>query len=130
VRNHQVNQIPPSVWRKMERVEKQGLVKVTWEEGVLCNTGYMQFVENPLRRGVKRVKVVNEEEVSTTIELTQVMEAIGKIHYEKEHVKKEEQFVKSVKYLTHRSNYLCFPGSVLYVFTKYTKRTISISFGC
>ena len=56
--------------------------------GVLCNTCYMQFVENSLRE-VKRVKVVNEEEVSTTIELTKAIEAIGKILYEREHVEKE-----------------------------------------
>ena len=48
---------------------KKGLVKQTWEEGViLYNTCYMQFIENPLRRGVKRVKIINEEEVSTKIE--------------------------------------------------------------
>ena len=47
----------------MEEVEKQGLIKITWEEGVgLCSTSYMNFVENPLRRGPKRVKVTNEEE--------------------------------------------------------------------
>jgi len=61
--NHHVNQIPLSEWRKMEEVEKQGLIKITWEEGVgLCSTSYMNFVENPLRRGPKRVKVTNEEE--------------------------------------------------------------------
>jgi len=39
----------------------KGLAKQMWEEGViLCNTCYMQVVENPLKRGVKRVKVVNE----------------------------------------------------------------------
>ena len=53
--NHHVNQIPLSEWRKMEEVEKQGLIKITWEEGVgLCSTSYMNFVENPLRRGPKR----------------------------------------------------------------------------
>ena len=47
----------------------KGLVKQMWEEGViLCNTCYMQFVENPLRRGVKRVKVLTEEEVGMKIE--------------------------------------------------------------
>jgi len=49
----------------------------------------MQLVENPLRRGIKRVKTVNEEEVYTKIELTKAIEAIGKILYEREHVKEE-----------------------------------------
>jgi hypothetical protein len=49
-----------------------------WEEGVTTrNTCYMQFVENPLRRGVKRVTVANEEEVGMKIELTKAIEAIG-----------------------------------------------------
>ena len=47
-------------WRE---AESKGLVKVMWEEGVvLCNTCYMNFVENPLIRGSKQVKVTNEEE--------------------------------------------------------------------
>ena len=75
---------------KWRDAEDKGLVKQTWEEGViLYNTCYMQFIENPLRRGVKRVKIINEEEVSMKIELTQAIEAIGKILYEREHVKKE-----------------------------------------
>ena len=65
-------------------------VKVTWVEGVvLCNTCYMYLVENPLRIGIKRVKVRDEKEASIRIELTKAIEAIGKILYEREHVEKE-----------------------------------------
>jgi len=47
----------------------KGLVKHMWEGGViLCNTCYMQFVEDLLRRGAKRVKVLTEEEVGMKIE--------------------------------------------------------------
>ena len=59
---------------KWRDAEDKGLVKQTWEEGIiLCNTCYMQFIENPLRRGVKRVKVTDEKEVSTKIELTKTI---------------------------------------------------------
>ena len=91
--NHHVNQIPLSEWRKMEEVEKQGLIKITWEEGVgLCSTSYMNFVENPLRRGPKRVKVTNEEEEtipSSKLELADAIRVMAKILYEKECVKNE-----------------------------------------
>jgi hypothetical protein len=75
---------------KWREAESQGLVKVTWVEGVvLCNACYMYLVENPLRRGIKRVKVRDEKEASIRIELTKAIEAIGKILYEREHVEKE-----------------------------------------
>jgi len=91
--NHHVNQIPLSEWRKMEEVEKQGLIKITWEEGVgLCSTSYMNFVENPLRRGPKRVKVTNEEEETiptSKLELADAIRVMAKILYERECVKNE-----------------------------------------
>jgi len=81
---YRINEIP---FTKRREAESQGLVKVTWVEGVvLCNTCYMYLVENPLRRGIKRVKVRDEKEASIRIELTKAIEAIGKILYEREHV--------------------------------------------
>ena len=53
---------------KWREAKSQGLVKTTWVEGiVLCNTCCMNLIENPLGRGVKRVKVMNAEEVSTKL---------------------------------------------------------------
>jgi len=79
----------------------------------------MQFVENPLRRGVKRVKVINEEDVSTKIELTQAIEAIGKILYEREHMKKEGPiYAFEVCYMVIRCIYEIIPS------------TRSVSFDC
>jgi len=49
----------------------------------------MYLVENPLRIGIKWVKVRDEKEASIRIELTKAIEAIGKILYEREHVEKE-----------------------------------------
>ena len=86
---YRINEIP---FTKRREAESQGLVKVTWVEGVvLCNTCYMYLVENPLRIGIKRVKVRDEKEasISIRIELTKAIEAIGKILYEREHIEKE-----------------------------------------
>ena len=61
MQNYGDEPIPFSKWRE---ADSQGLVKVTWNEGiVLCNTCYMNLIENPLRRGVKRVKVTEAKEV-------------------------------------------------------------------
>ena len=57
----------------------------------------MYLVENPLRIGIKRVKVRDEKEASIRIELTKAIEAIGKILYEREHVEKEGQFMNMMK---------------------------------
>jgi hypothetical protein len=73
----------------MEEVEKQGLIKITWEEG---STSYMNFVENPLRRGPERVKVTNEEKEtipSSKLELADAIRVMAKILYERECVKNE-----------------------------------------
>jgi hypothetical protein len=64
------------------------LVKVTWTEGVvLCNICYMNFVENPLKRGSRRVKTTDEEEeeVSEKIDFTRAIKMIAKIFYEREY---------------------------------------------
>src|SRR5690349_1518300 len=46
---------------KWKMAKNKNLVKVTWTEGVvLCNICYMHFVENPLRKGHKRVKAMDE----------------------------------------------------------------------
>ena len=84
--------------KKWREAKSQNLVKVTWVEGVvLCNTCYMRFVENPLKRGTKQVKVTTEEETEATIEeevsskidLTKAIKFMAKILYDREHVKKE-----------------------------------------
>ena len=52
----------------------------------------MHFVENPLRRGFKQMRVI-EEEVSisnSTLELSEAIKRMSKILYEREHVKKEK----------------------------------------
>ena len=42
---------------KWKEVENNDLAKVTQSEGILlCNVCYMRFVENPLKKGRKRVK--------------------------------------------------------------------------
>ena len=62
---YRINEIPFTKGDKWREAESQGLVKVTWVEGVvLCNSCYMYLVENPLRRGIKRVKVRDEKEAS------------------------------------------------------------------
>ena len=69
-----------------------------WTEGVvLCNICYMNFVENPLKRGSRRVKTTDEEgevkeeeeeeEVSEKIDFTRAIKMIAKIFYEKEYNK-------------------------------------------
>ena len=60
---------------KWKEAENNNLVKVTWTEGVvLCNICYMNFVENPLKRGSRRVKTIDaeeeEEEVNEKIDST------------------------------------------------------------
>src|SRR5687767_8276999 len=51
----------------------------------------MRFVDNPLRRGSKRVRVTVEEVSmpSTKLELAEAIKVMAKILYEREHVKKE-----------------------------------------
>ena len=86
---------------KWNAAESKGLVKVTWTKGdILCNKSYMQFIENPLRKGHKGIKaVVDEESVEevsvveegcTKIELAKAIKSIAKIFYEREHVKNED----------------------------------------
>ncbi|RIB20562.1 hypothetical protein C2G38_2178951 [Gigaspora rosea] len=104
---------------KWSQAERNGLTKVTWEEGIiLCNLCYMSLVENPLqklKKNTKRVKVSVEEaedvvgneveareevlyhvetlmkdvEDVDTIYLIEVVETMARTFYEKEHVKKE-----------------------------------------
>ncbi|CAG8642830.1 6460_t:CDS:1, partial [Ambispora gerdemannii] len=91
-------------WREAERND---LIKETWMEGdIFCNICYMNFVENPLKRGLKKVKIMDkesvdeeideeaigeviEEEVSMKIDFTGVIKVMAKILYEREHLKKE-----------------------------------------
>jgi len=49
----------------------------------------MNLIENPLRRGSKRVKVTDAKEVSTKIELTNAIEAMSRHLYERECKEKE-----------------------------------------
>ena len=94
---------------KWKEAENNNLVKVIWTEGViLCNICYMRLVKNLLRRGPKRLKVMDkegmneevideeatdekttDEEVSTKVELTKAIKMIAKIFYDREHLKKE-----------------------------------------
>jgi hypothetical protein len=74
---------------KWREVEKQGNMG---GRHCLCNTCYMNFVENPLRRGPKRVKVTNEEEEtipSSKLELADAIRVMAKFLYERECVKNE-----------------------------------------
>ncbi|RIB10731.1 hypothetical protein C2G38_2263686 [Gigaspora rosea] len=61
-------------WREAER---NGLVKVTWKDGImLCHKCYMDLVENPLQRikkGTKRVRV-SVEEIGNEIETREAEE--------------------------------------------------------
>ena len=77
-------------------MENNNLVKVTWTEGVvLCNICYMNFVENPLKRGLRRVKTTDEEGeeeeviVSEKIDFTRAIKMMAKIFYERECSNKE-----------------------------------------
>ena len=73
---------------KCKEADNNNLVKVTWTEGVvLCNICYMNFVENPLKRGSRRVKTTDEEEeeVSEKIDFTRAIKMIAKIFYEREY---------------------------------------------
>ena len=48
---------------KCKEADNNNLVKVTWTEGVvLCNICYMNFVENPLKRGSRRVKTTVDDD--------------------------------------------------------------------
>jgi len=76
---------------KWKKAEKNNLVKISWREGILlCNICYMSFVENLLKKGSKRVKTMNEEEVSTKIDFAGAIESMAKILYNKEQSKKQE----------------------------------------
>jgi len=80
---------------KWREAENNDLVKITWEEGIiLCNVCYMSFVENPLKKGHKRVKTMNEnvtheEKVSMNFDLTKAIKVMANIFYEREHLRKE-----------------------------------------
>src|SRR6266487_4521299 len=75
---------------KWKEAENNNLAKVTWTEGVvLCNICYMNFVENPLKRGSRQVKTTDEEEVSEKIDFTRAIKMIAKIFYEREYNNKE-----------------------------------------
>ncbi|CAG8681301.1 17123_t:CDS:2 [Gigaspora margarita] len=105
---------------KWNEVEAYNLVRENWVKGiVLCSSCYMKFVENPLRRGVKRLKVTVEDDVEvivresveaammnevetlnrsvetlneeevSMIDLIEAITAMGRFFYEREYVKKE-----------------------------------------
>ena len=64
---------------KWKEAENNNLAKVTWTEGVvLCNICYMNFVENPLKRGSRQVKTTDEEEeeVSEKINFTRAIKVL------------------------------------------------------
>ncbi|CAG8715940.1 39346_t:CDS:2, partial [Gigaspora margarita] len=71
---------------KWEEAEKNNLIKETWVKGgKLCHNCYMNFVENPLRRGSKRAM----NKGVSVIDLVRAIETMARIFYEREHVKKE-----------------------------------------
>jgi len=83
---------------KWKEAENNDLVKVIWREGVLlCNICYMRFVENPLKKGSKRVKITDEEAMDENIvdtegmkvDLVGAIKAMAKSLYEREHIKEE-----------------------------------------
>ena len=83
---------------KWKEAENNDLVKVTWREGVLlCNICYMRFVENLLKKGPKRVKIMKEETIdentidteSIKVDLVRAIKVMAKILYEREHIKEE-----------------------------------------
>ena len=83
----QFHTVQGNKWRE---AVNRGLVKATWDEGiVLCNGCYMKWIENPLSGRVKRVKVTDGRQVSTKIDLTKAIEALGRILYKREHTEKE-----------------------------------------
>ncbi len=68
-------------------------MKVIWTEDIiLYNSCYMCFVENLLRRDIKRMKVIKEEIsiFNLMLELSEAIKRMSKILYEREHVKKEK----------------------------------------
>ena len=64
---------------KWKEAENNDLVKV--EGIVLCNVCYMNFVENPLKRGSRRVKTIDaeEEEVNEKIDFTRAIKVLDTI---------------------------------------------------
>src|SRR3990170_2830639 len=92
IKSAKFHQLKGNKWKE---AENNNLVKVTWTEGVvLCNICYMNFVENPLKRGSRSVKATDEEgetkeeeeeeEVSEKIDFTRAIKMIAKIFYERE----------------------------------------------
>ncbi|RIB19122.1 hypothetical protein C2G38_2182717, partial [Gigaspora rosea] len=84
---------------KWKEIVSRGLEKPTWKKGtILCNKCYMDLVENPLRRGNKRVKGIDQAEnagneagtSNEKIELSEAIRLLAKFFYEREHVKKED----------------------------------------
>src|SRR4051812_45779897 len=85
---------------KWKEVENNNLAKVIWNKGILlCNICYMCFVENPLKKGRKRVKTMDEQvigknittkEVNMKVDFTGAIKAMAKILYDREHSKKEK----------------------------------------
>ncbi len=68
-------------------------MKVIWTEDIiLYNSCYMCFVENLLRRDIKRMKVIKEEIsiFNLMLELSEAIKKMLKILYKREYVKKEE----------------------------------------
>ncbi len=53
----------------------------------------MHFIENPLKKGPKRVKIITEKEIEeelSMIDLTGVIKKMAKILYDREHLKKKD----------------------------------------
>jgi len=80
---------------KWKEAENNNLTKVTWTEGiVLCNICYMNFVENPLKRGSRRVKTTDEEaEAEAEVEVEVEEEE------EEEEVNEKIDFTRAIKVL-------------------------------
>ncbi|RIB07638.1 hypothetical protein C2G38_2213855 [Gigaspora rosea] len=76
-KSHQFRSLAGNKW---EEAEANGLIKATWVKGnKLCNTCYMNFVENKLRKA-KRVKVsVEEVEASEVVAEPVANVAVGGI---------------------------------------------------
>ncbi|RIB13952.1 hypothetical protein C2G38_2324121 [Gigaspora rosea] len=85
---------------KWSQAERNGLVKVTWKDGIiLCHKCYMNLVENLLqiiKKGTKRVRVTVEE-AGNEIEATRETEEIQVEEEEEIQVEEEVEFVNENK---------------------------------
>ena len=81
------NRFRPLKASKWDEAERRGLIQENWEMGIiLCNKCYMSYVENPLQKAAKKVKVSVEEVDSVgMVDLVGAIKTMARIFYEREH---------------------------------------------